>query len=490
MIFRTAWFPILLGLCSSFLYADESIELSNHPQLFLDDYLIAKQENLRQEVNKPEKHPANPLIVQDKPWERRMMEVYGSFHYDDETSKYRCWYLASQDPEAQPEYFICYAESDDGISWEKPLVGEGPYEEHAQHNIVIRGGHGICVIHTPDDPDPNRQYKATGGDIFAWSPDGVHWEMENCRYATGKNDTGSSMVQWQGEYLWFVRNQEPETGSTIFDSFSGKHWSGTLRGVGLSVSQDFKTWTKKESILRGDERDNYPWGQPHALCVTPYGDVLVGLLPMVHLYPFNDNNYFGSWELQLAVSRDGREWKQVANRQSMMTGYPEVPGNASGMPFHPTNMLIKDDTINIYYFGADRYHGEGRHPDSKKGKINYGIGLATLPADRFVALQPYDWLRPGTVETKPLKINGSQLLINADVPADNLKVELANEDGEPLTGFDLELSIAEREDELRYRITWKTAETKQTLNDVPQDKPLVIRISIKDGQLYSFQVKP
>ncbi len=480
----------ILWALGQVIYAGEPITLSDQPQLFLDDHLISSMTNLRRQVHSPAKHPSNPLIRQDFPWEKRMVQVYGTVLYDDSLKKYRCWYLASESPDATPEYYICYAESDDGVTWIKPLIGDSPFGTHEQHNVVIRGGHGISILHTPDDPDSARRFKGVGGDTFAWSPDGLKWTTENCRYAVGKNDTGPSMVRWNGKYLWFVRNQEPETGTSVTDPLTGKVWSGTMRGVGLSVSEDFRTWTRKESILRTDVLDRFPWGQTHALCVTPYGDVLIGLLPIMSLYPEDGNNSFGPWDVQLAVSRDGRSWQRVADRQVFMPHVPEtpVPERAWDARFHPAStMLVKDDVVHIYYYGTTKLHGEGRDPASQVQPSRYGIGLATLAADRFVSLRTYDWQRSGTLETKPITVSGSELLINAEVSPDNLRVEMADAAGRPLTGFEFHSSVAIRHDPLRFRIHWNAEGTSRSLADVPRNTPVVLRISIRDGDLFSFR---
>ena len=38
-----------------------AVTLSDQPQLFLDDYVVAKITNLKREITPPTKHPANPL---------------------------------------------------------------------------------------------------------------------------------------------------------------------------------------------------------------------------------------------------------------------------------------------------------------------------------------------------------------------------------------------------------------------------------------------
>jgi len=113
-----------------------------------------------------------------------------------------------------------------------------------------------------------------------------------------------------------------------------------------------------------------------------------------------------------------------------------------------------------------------------------------IPADRFVSLRPYDWLQPGAIETKPLKLLGTDLLINAEVPPKNLRIELADADGRPLPGFESSASIPERHDPLRYRIRWKSENQSLSLKDAPLDSPIILRITLSDGDLFSFTVLP
>ena len=54
------------------------LDIGDRKQLFLDDgFLVERSEGIRYVINKPVKHPANPLIVPDRPWEQ-MVQHYGS----------------------------------------------------------------------------------------------------------------------------------------------------------------------------------------------------------------------------------------------------------------------------------------------------------------------------------------------------------------------------------------------------------------------------
>ena len=451
--------------------SESVVAISNHPQLFLDDHVVAQMKNLQRVVQRPRKHPANPLIVQEFPWERRTVQVYGTVLYEPESGKFRCWYLGSENPDAKPEYYMCYAESSDGIRWTKPMVGSGRIGRHDRHNVVVPGGHGLCVLRSPTDPNPKRRYKGLGGDTLAFSPDGVRWTLEPFE-AAGKNDTGSSVVFWRGEYLAYVRNQERDP-----------DWPAVMRGVALSTSRDFRRWTPKKTILTTDKRDGYPWVQPYGMEVSVYGDQLIGLLPVLFLERIKGNNSLGVIRVQLAVSRDGRRWHRVADRATLLAPTPagSKPAWDSGTIFPSTTLLVKDDEIRIYYTGVTRRHGAGRGAPR-------GIGLATLPADRFVALMPRSPSAKGILHTKRFSASGKDLRVNADVTADDLQVELLDAKGRVLEGFGRDRCRLVRCDELRYRATWRDGARTRTWADAPKDRSVSLRFILGEGKLYAFQV--
>lgn len=50
-------------------------------QLFFDDQVIAEMRNLERTVNQPVKHPQNPLLEREHPWEAFRVQVYGTVIY-------------------------------------------------------------------------------------------------------------------------------------------------------------------------------------------------------------------------------------------------------------------------------------------------------------------------------------------------------------------------------------------------------------------------
>ena len=133
---------LIIILLSFSQLMSENFNNKNHRSryLLLDSRIIDKLDNAKLSVGKITKHPANPLFLEDKPWEKRFDNLYGNVIYDKENKLYKCWYspfivdhsakgmtLAEREkPYKDPpnrEMGICYAVSKDGITWIKPELG-------------------------------------------------------------------------------------------------------------------------------------------------------------------------------------------------------------------------------------------------------------------------------------------------------------------------------------------------------------------------------
>jgi len=459
--------------------AADAVQVSNQPQLFLDDYLVARMTNLQRAIKQPTKHPQNPLIVQDLPWEKRLISIYGTVFFDEQRKKFRCWYTAGEHnngipdtPEAPvtAEYFICYAESEDGIHWKKPLVSQEQFGLHERHNIVVPHGHGWCVLPSLNPREDQQRFLGAGGAWFGSSADGIRWETQNWRDAVAKNDTSTSLVHWNDEYLAFVRYQVKDP-----------DWPGVMRGIGLSVSRDFESWSPKKLIFTTDKEDGYPWTQPYGLAVTPYGDQLIGQLWLLHLDKIEGNNSLGDEDTQLVVSRDGKNWHRVADRTTFLAS---TPGSWDAGRIHApaTSMFVKNDLVHIYYSASETRHGSGSWGSP-------GIGLATLPADRFVGIRQVRDQTAGMLQTQPLEFSGNSLLVNADADSKNLQVELLDRTGAVVPGFDRHSCRLVAHDHLRFHVFWEQNGRRKSLSQARSTgDSLRIRFILKQGELFAFQI--
>lgn len=454
------------------------VEIGGNPQLFLDNLLIASSSNVKKVFHPPQKHPDNPLMTQEHPWEERYLQIYGTVLYDGETDRFRMWYMSSASIDAAPESLVCYAESEDGVHWTKPMVGPSPWNGHDRNNIVLFGGHGICVMRDDSDPNPDRRYKGLGGEILAVSPDGVNWATQTF-VGSGKNDTGSSFVRWNNRYMAYLRTQ-----AYINDdlrAFIRNHISeiNIIRECALSVSRDFNNWSLKDTVLTVyEDLDQYPWTQPYGMAVTAYGDQLIALVWFIDLDPVKGNYRHGDMFTRMAVSRDGEKWSWVSEDRFL----EQVPGTwEAGRAFPGTTLVRKDGTVYLYYSGNTARHSLDSFHEA-------GIGLATWPEDRFVSLEPANSAEEAVAETPPLLFGGDDLVLNADMmDGGSIQVALVNRSGGVVNGFEPDASHVESVDDRHFRVRWKSASGELRLADAVDYAPLSLRVILRNARLFAFQ---
>ena len=117
------------------MVSSQPITVDTDRQLFVDDFWIDRSSGVERVLHPPVKREI--AIPPDKPWEAG--GVYYSIVFPD-GGKYRMWYRC--DPVRKGEDYhdskaiTAYAESDDGIHWEKPDLGLIEYQGSKHNNIV------------------------------------------------------------------------------------------------------------------------------------------------------------------------------------------------------------------------------------------------------------------------------------------------------------------------------------------------------------------
>lgn len=93
--FRIGW--LLAGLlgfpCFSGLEASNSavLDIGNQKQLFLDLHVVESLTHAKRVLNPADKHPVNPLVKPDRPWEGHYLGL-GRVLYDEDRKVFRMWY--------------------------------------------------------------------------------------------------------------------------------------------------------------------------------------------------------------------------------------------------------------------------------------------------------------------------------------------------------------------------------------------------------------
>ena len=209
---------------------------------------------------------------------------------------------------------ICYAVSEDGVTWEKPKLGLVEYNGNKDNNIVdIQGGEcrimEHVLIHDPEDPDPMRRFKmvfeseAYGGRMaVAYSPDGLRWH-ESPRNPVGPTQEMCGLIKYNGCYY--------------LNGALGAHY-GAPRQLCPFASYDFEEWT--EASCLGYRRDPIPPRAMHTESNTgeemhlgtglwDRGNAIIGVMGLWHGHPTGDR-HFVAVDLGLLVSNDALIYRE------------------------------------------------------------------------------------------------------------------------------------------------------------------------------------
>ena len=69
------------------------LNIGTNKELFVDDCLIAEQQNVAIVLNPGKKHPGNPILRVEKPWEGWRTYLYGSVMFDEDDELFKMWYI-------------------------------------------------------------------------------------------------------------------------------------------------------------------------------------------------------------------------------------------------------------------------------------------------------------------------------------------------------------------------------------------------------------
>ena len=446
-------------------------------ELFLDRHRISWEHNVDRHLNHPAKYEGNPILEPRHPWEDSYVTVYGSVLARG-GGGFGLWYMAGARG-MQADQMMCYAESDDGLTYRRVMSRANPYPGAAPTNIVLGpepNVHGPCVIENQHSDDPSVRYlllydsyptyrpelaetlQGSRWCYSATSADGLTWTPRLGRPAiAGKSDIGQCVVwdQTHRRYIAYLRG----TRGTQVSPASVE--TQRVRYVRAAWSNDFLHWSEPVETFRCDEQDGDPHHQAHQLSVTRRGDQFVGILSIFRIEQFIPMPRHklvmeeGPIQTQLVVSRDGLDWRRVADRQEFL-----LRGGAGQWDSYwlvTADRIVYDDKRMLIYYAASsarRCDLPHYNPGSPPG-ARYRIGAATLPRDRFQALRPRRLFQPAVLETKPLAFQPGELRLNADASLGRITVELCDFNGQTIEGFSQADCTPVARDDLEQVVRWR-----------------------------------
>ena len=135
----------------------ESKPIDDQTRLFVDDHHILYRPGTTRVLQPLQRHPSNPLIRGgEKPWSRDI--AYCSVCRDDRSGKYQLWYQAYAGSTARDRTrrcTVCYAESDDGLTWRAPELDLFDFDGAKKTNIVlVANGGKLEIVSTANQDNP------------------------------------------------------------------------------------------------------------------------------------------------------------------------------------------------------------------------------------------------------------------------------------------------------------------------------------------------
>lgn len=483
-------------IVSSACHAADPIEIGDRLELMVDDYLIESMTGGAElRLNNPV--PREVVLVHDAPWEGNNCHYHTVIRDGD---LFRMYYRGSgfevngkSLTEVHP-VVACYAESSEGIHWNKPKLGLHDFGGSMENNIILVGAgtHNFCpMLDANPACTPESKFKALagleGGLQAFHSADGIHWMlMQDAAVLTGAPFDSQNLAFWDSvnaEYRAYFRDfrQDSEPG----------------RDIKTATSKDFLHWTDPAFVDYVDGRKT----ELYTSQLLPYyraPHLMIGFPTRYHagrgqLTPLNElisgpearlgNDYTDGGFMTGRTRQTFHVWPEAFIRPgAVMQGDWMYGFGYQAWGLVETQMELPDTPLlqllgNGNTMELSLYAREG-------GWVGPSCRLRryTLRIDGFVSVNAP--MSGGEMLTKPLVFRGNQLVINfATSAGGSIRAELQDAAGQPIPGFSLADSPVLFGNTIRQVVDWNGDAELSPL----AGQPVRLRFELKDADLYSVQ---
>jgi hypothetical protein len=469
------WGLVLFTFSSS----AEIPDIGDRRELFVDSYMIESMDNLSLRLHEPRRE--EPALHFNAPWEGRY-SAYATVLNDN--GLFRMYYRGLPSAEKGTSAVTCYAESRDGIHWEKPSLGLFEIDGSKDNNVVLTGvddfsrGFSPFIDTRPGIPKEER-YKAVAakskeGLVLFVSVDGLHWNRmrEGYFFTQGMFDSQNVMFWSESEACYVC----------YFRTWTGIGYTG-IRTISRTTSTDLLNWTDPVAMDFG----NTPMEHLYTNGTKPYfraPHIYIGLAKrffpekaafandkaqaMVH----DPNHGSSSSDSIFMTSRGGGTYDRT-----FMEAFIR-PGNAE------EDWVARDNTPALGLVPAANGREMYIYRMSHYGQPTSHLTRYTLRLDGFVSVHaPY---QSGELVTKAFLFSGSELEINYESSAaGEIRIEMQDEQGAAIPGFSANACIPIFGNEISRVVKWSSDTDLKTL----VGKTVRLRVVMKDADLYSFQFR-
>ena len=445
------------------------LNIGSRLELFVDGYLIERMEGTELRLWEPQ---AREVVFEfNVPWEGSG-SAYATVFEDE--GRYRMYYRGSgRVPDGTAGEQTCMAESDDGVIWTRPELGLFEHRGSTANNIVWDRSPSTHNFAPFKDTNPScpaeERYKALAYGALSKedhalcafvSPDGVRWTpMEGGeRLITEGLFDSLNVAFWDavaGCYVCYLRD-----------------FTEGIRAIRRCVSEDFGTWSTPEWFRYGDVPLEqfytnsvvaYPRA-PHIYLSFPKRFVPERHLVKEHESPGVSDGVFMS-------SRDGLHWDRTFLEAFVR------PGRDRNNWTQRSNMAAwgilrtAEDELSMYY--SEHY-----------SHLTNRLRRRTLRLDGFVSVRADG--RGGEMVTRPLVFAGKELVLNvATSAAGMVRVEIQDEKGQTVPGYELEACSAFYGDEIESVVQWTNGPDVGEL----AGRPVRLRFAMRGADLYSMRFR-
>ena len=451
-------------------------------QLFVDDFLVSST-TLERKHHKPVKYSGNPILTAETDLEKPSSHFKGAvtkdggIWWEPKKNAFMMWY------EAGWLHTMAYAESTDGLVWNKPAINDKGTNEIVSLSDLVPNS--CAVVLDYDAPEAERykmfyrQPNANASDskgVSMVSKDGITWVK---RTKSGYCGDRSTMFYnpFRDKWVYSIRSVG-KLGSTKYGRTRYyRESSDFLQGAGWEP-EDVVFWCRADKLDKKDPDINLD-AQLYNVNAVAYESVMLGL----HQILVDENEVAMAagrpkvTDLKVSFSRDGFHWHRpdrdafIASSRKLGAwdrGYVQSVGGICA---------VMGDELWFWYTGfrgnANRPgHSASLHDDSS-------TGMAILRRDGFTSMSG-----TGELTTVPVTFAGKYMFVNVAAASGKLQVEVLDKSGNVIKGFERTACKSLSTDSTIAAVEWNG---KNDLSEL-SGQEVRFRFILESGDLYSFWV--
>jgi len=474
------------------------ISIGNRRECFFDDYLINTDKTTAEfRLHEPVRREC--VLLHDAPWEGDGSDFHNIVKED---GFYRMYYLGwwMLEKGEGKDICVCYAESRDGLVWEKPDLGLFEYEGSTHNNIILdRKTHGTHIDNFMVFKDTNpacpadERYKAVCQFVHHrpyrpelvcyFSADGIRFRRGHVITDQGQFDSLNVAFydEHAGKYRCYFRSfhNVPET----------RVLNDGIRDIRCIESEDFIHWTAPVMLDFGDAEDIplytnvvQPYFRaPHILVGfpsryierrewTPAFDELCGREKRLERMKHQPRYGLTTTDCLFMASRDGVHFAR--QDEAFMRPEPENPAGWVYGDCYPSYGLIEtpsavegaDNELSFYLF-------EGHWMGEPTRLHRYSMRM-----DGFMSL--HAGAKEKMVVSKPFSFEGEALYANIATSARGyMYFTLTDPDGNSLSSCEIFGNSTDK------RIPFPASLSAFSRKEV------VLTVRMREADLYSIQFR-